>query len=72
MSRPVAVITGGSSGIGLGIARRLVERGCEVVLSARGRDRLDPLAAELGVTGVAADVATDSLFCPDKLLRLTI
>jgi 3-oxoacyl-[acyl-carrier protein] reductase len=59
MSRPVAVVTGGSSGIGLGIARRLVERGCEVVLSARGRDRLDPLVAELGVSGVAADVATE-------------
>jgi NAD(P)-dependent dehydrogenase (short-subunit alcohol dehydrogenase family) len=59
MSRPVALITGGSSGIGLGIARRLVERGYEVVLSARGQDRLDPLVTELGVTGVAADVATE-------------
>jgi short-subunit dehydrogenase len=59
MSKPVAVITGGSSGIGLGLARRLVERGCEVVLSARGQDRLDPLVAELGVIGVAADVSTE-------------
>jgi NAD(P)-dependent dehydrogenase (short-subunit alcohol dehydrogenase family) len=59
VSKPVALVTGGSSGIGLGIARRLVDRGCEVVLSARGQDRLDPLGAELGVTGVAADVATE-------------
>jgi NAD(P)-dependent dehydrogenase (short-subunit alcohol dehydrogenase family) len=59
VSKPVALVTGGSSGIGLGIARRLVDRGCEVVLSARGQDRLDPLVAELGVTGVAADVATE-------------
>jgi NAD(P)-dependent dehydrogenase (short-subunit alcohol dehydrogenase family) len=59
VSKPVAVITGGSSGIGLGIARRLIARGCEVVLSARGQDRLDPLVAELGAIGVAADVATE-------------
>jgi uncharacterized oxidoreductase len=59
MSSPVALVTGGSSGIGLGIARRLLERGCKVVLTARGADRLDRLVDELGVTGVAADVATD-------------
>ena len=59
MSRPVALITGGSSGIGLGLAHRLIDRGCDVVLSARGRERLDPLVAELGVTGVAADVSSE-------------
>jgi short-subunit dehydrogenase len=59
MSRPVALITGGSAGIGLGIARRLLERDCQVVLTARGQDRLDRLVEELGVTGVAADVSTE-------------
>jgi 3-oxoacyl-[acyl-carrier protein] reductase len=37
----------------------LIDRGCDVVLSARGRERLDPLVAELGVTGVAADVSSE-------------
>jgi short-subunit dehydrogenase len=59
VSRPVALITGGSSGIGLGIARRLLARDCEVLLSARGKDRLDQLVEELGVTGIAADVSTE-------------
>ena len=59
MSQPVALVTGGSAGIGLGIARRLLERGCRVVITARGEERLRTLAGELGVTGVAADVATE-------------
>jgi NAD(P)-dependent dehydrogenase (short-subunit alcohol dehydrogenase family) len=59
MTKPVALVTGGSSGIGLGIARRLLERGCEVVITARGEERLLALSEELGVTGVAADVATE-------------
>src|SRR3954469_16309227 len=59
MSRPVALVTGGSSGIGLGIARRLVSRGCTVIVTARGEQRLRELAEELGVLTIAADVALE-------------
>jgi NAD(P)-dependent dehydrogenase (short-subunit alcohol dehydrogenase family) len=59
MTQPVALVTGGSAGIGLGIARRLLERGCQVVITARGAQRVEALVQELGVIGVVADVATE-------------
>jgi NAD(P)-dependent dehydrogenase (short-subunit alcohol dehydrogenase family) len=61
----VAVITGGSSGIGASLARTLTARGWRCVLVARGEDRLRGVAGELGAEYEVCDVgdraAVDSL-----------
>lgn len=44
----VALVTGGTRGIGLGIARELVGLGARVVLTARKQDELDAVVADLG------------------------
>jgi 3-oxoacyl-[acyl-carrier protein] reductase len=44
----VALVTGASSGIGLGIARELAAEGAAVAISSRTRERIDRAAAEIG------------------------
>ncbi|MER6336640.1 SDR family oxidoreductase [Streptomyces tendae] len=55
----VAVVTGGSSGIGFATARALRDEGAEVFITGRRKDALDAAVAELGpaVTGVVCDVS---------------
>jgi NAD(P)-dependent dehydrogenase (short-subunit alcohol dehydrogenase family) len=53
----VVAITGGSDGLGLALARRLVAEGAHVAICGRDRDRLDAAAGALGdVLAVRADV----------------
>ncbi|MBB6378464.1 NADP-dependent 3-hydroxy acid dehydrogenase YdfG [Pseudonocardia eucalypti] len=54
--RPVAVVTGASSGIGAATARQLAGQGFHVIVGARRLDPLEKLAAELDGTALALDV----------------
>lgn len=55
-ARPVAVVTGASSGIGRASARRLAAEGFDVVCAARRSDRVEDLAAEIGGRAFTCDV----------------
>ena len=56
---PSALVTGGSSGIGLAIARMLRDEGYALTLAARKLERLEGAAAELDATAVAVDVRSE-------------
>jgi NAD(P)-dependent dehydrogenase (short-subunit alcohol dehydrogenase family) len=56
---PSALVTGGSSGIGLAIARMLRDEGYDLTLASRTPDKIEAAAAELGAHAVAADMAKE-------------
>jgi len=59
MTARTIVIVGGTSGIGLELARRVVAEGDQVVITGRDQNRTDAIAAEIGpgATAVAVDIS---------------
>ncbi|HVT05144.1 MAG TPA: SDR family oxidoreductase [Thermoanaerobaculia bacterium] len=53
------LVTGGTSGIGLEIARQLRHRGASVAICGRDRRKLESAAEEIGAVGLLADVAQE-------------
>ncbi|MFI6869354.1 glucose 1-dehydrogenase [Nocardia sp. NPDC050406] len=56
----IALITGGTSGMGLATAQRLVSEGARVVITGRDKSRLDAAVEQLGdrVLGIAGDTTS--------------
>ncbi|MFD7160349.1 SDR family NAD(P)-dependent oxidoreductase [Kribbella sp. NPDC059898] len=57
-TRPLAVVTGASSGIGAASARYLAREGFEVICAARRLDRIEALAKEIDGRAVQCDVTS--------------
>lgn len=83
-ARKVVVITGASSGFGKGVALRLAEQGCALVLAARREELLTALASECEKKGAVsalavptdvsdeAEVAALARFAIDELGRIDV
>jgi NADP-dependent 3-hydroxy acid dehydrogenase YdfG len=53
----IVAVAGASAGMGLAASQMCVDEGATVVMMARGKDRLEQVATELGATPVVCDIA---------------
>lgn len=70
MAERAALVTGGSSGIGLAIARALAEDGYAVTVSARRADKLEAAVATLAGEGLAVEAAAADVTAEDEVRAL--
>ncbi|TXH85569.1 MAG: SDR family oxidoreductase [Rhizobium sp.] len=63
----VAIVTGGSAGIGLGIAKRFAEEGALVYITGRRQSELDKAVAEIGHGAIPVQADTSKLADLDRL-----
>jgi 3-oxoacyl-[acyl-carrier protein] reductase len=61
----VAIVTGGSRGIGLACAKALAAEGCELLLAARGEEGLQRAAAELAAAGAKLSTLAVDVTAPE-------
>lgn len=71
LSGRVAIVTGGSRGLGLQIASALGEYGASLALVARKQDELDAAVAQLAAAGVTAEGFSADLGAPEAAGVLT-
>jgi uncharacterized protein len=69
-TRPVALITGASAGIGAALAREAAKDGHDLVLVARRREPMEELAAELKSTGAEITVIPTDVSRPGAIAEL--
>jgi NAD(P)-dependent dehydrogenase (short-subunit alcohol dehydrogenase family) len=63
----VAIVTGGTSGIGFAIAQELIAQGAKVVITGRDQQKLDAAVTSLGDAAAGVQVTTSDLGDLDRL-----
>ena len=63
----VALVTGGSAGIGLGIAKRFAQEGARVFITGRRQSQLDEAIASIGGNAAAIQGDTSNLANLDRI-----
>lgn len=65
----VALVTGASKGLGMGVAAALAREGASVAISSRSSERIETAATEIGARGFVHD-ASDAAAAPELVQRV--